>query len=60
MTLAHIPPQRLSSSTWRLGSYHIPCYLVRGQEAGALFEAGISATAPLVPAQLDDLGGVCA
>ena len=56
MSKAVVQPQRLSPSVWRLGAYHIACYLVRGARASALFEAGISATAPLVLAQLDDLG----
>jgi len=56
MTRAPVKPQPLSSSVWRLGAYHVPCYLVRGAKASAVFEAGLSATAPLVLAQLDELG----
>lgn len=49
-------PALLAPGVWRLGSYHIALYLIKGTEAAALFEVGISATAPLVLAQLDALG----
>ena len=48
--------RRLGQSFWRLGSCHAAAYLVRGAEASAIFEAGISATAPLVLSQIDALG----
>ncbi|MFH1035360.1 MAG: MBL fold metallo-hydrolase [Pseudomonadota bacterium] len=51
-----IPPQRLSPGVWRLGSHLAAVYLLRGQERSAIFEAGLSVTAPLVLAQLDSLG----
>jgi glyoxylase-like metal-dependent hydrolase (beta-lactamase superfamily II) len=49
-------PRRLSDSVWRLGSHHVASFLVRGRGASALFETGITATAPLILAQLDALG----
>lgn len=49
-------PLRLSESVWRLGSHHMASFLVRGAEACALFEVGITVTAPLILAQLDALG----
>lgn len=51
-----IMPLRLSDRVWRLGCYHVPVYLVRGDECSALFEVGITATVPLILAQLASLG----
>ncbi len=41
---------------WRLGTYHLAVFLVRGDHESLLFEVGISSTAPLVLAQLAGLG----
>jgi glyoxylase-like metal-dependent hydrolase (beta-lactamase superfamily II) len=48
-------PQRMSHNVWRLGCHHVPVYLLHGSGCSALFEVGISATAPLILAQLKDL-----
>jgi glyoxylase-like metal-dependent hydrolase (beta-lactamase superfamily II) len=49
-------PARLSEHVWRLGAYHLAAFLVRGGEGAALFEVGVSGTAPLVLEQLAGLG----
>lgn len=49
-------PIQLSHRVWRLGTYHLAVYLVRGDAESLLFEVGISSTAPLVLAQLAELG----
>lgn len=49
-------PQRLSSHLWRLGTRYQPSYLVRGRDRAAIFEAGVTASAGVVLAQLDALG----
>ncbi len=49
-------PIQLSPRVWRLGTYHLAVYLVRGDGGSLLFEVGISSTAPLVLAQLAELG----
>jgi glyoxylase-like metal-dependent hydrolase (beta-lactamase superfamily II) len=46
------PPLRLSERVFRLGTYHLPSFLIKGRLGCALFETGISATAPVVLAQL--------
>jgi len=46
------PPLRLSEKVFRLGTYHLPSFLIKGRLGCALFEAGVSATAPVVLAQL--------
>lgn len=51
-----IEPVQLGDCLWRLGCYHMAMYLLRGPEGAALFEAGASATTPLVLAQLGGLG----
>lgn len=48
-------PSRISQRVWRLGAYHIAVFLVRGDDACALFEVGISATVDLVLRQLESL-----
>jgi glyoxylase-like metal-dependent hydrolase (beta-lactamase superfamily II) len=50
------PPIQLSPRVWRLGTYHLAVFLVRGDRESLLFEVGISSTAPLVMAQLAGLG----
>lgn len=50
------PPIQLSPRVWRLGTYHLAIYLLRGDGQSLLFEVGISSTAPLVLAQLAQLG----
>lgn len=47
---------RLSASVWRLGTFHLPCFLIKGKDGCALFEVGVSATAPVVLEQLKQLG----
>jgi glyoxylase-like metal-dependent hydrolase (beta-lactamase superfamily II) len=49
-------PIQLSSRVWRLGTYHLAVYLVKGQSGSLLFEVGISTTAPVVLEQLAGLG----
>ena len=49
-------PQRLSASVWRLGTHHLPAFLIQGGHGCALFETGVSATAPVVLEQLKSLG----
>ncbi len=49
-------PLALAPGLWRLGGYHLPAYLVRGAEASLVFEAGMTMTAPVILAQLDQLG----
>ena len=49
-------PIQLSPCVWRLGTYHLAVFLVRGQGQSLLFEVGLSTTAPLVLAQLAELG----
>lgn len=46
----------LAPGLWGLGGHHIRVYLLRGEYGAALFEVGISATTPLVLAQLASLG----
>jgi glyoxylase-like metal-dependent hydrolase (beta-lactamase superfamily II) len=49
-------PIQLSTRVWRLGTYHLAVFLVRGDHESLLFEVGISSTAPLIMAQLAELG----
>jgi glyoxylase-like metal-dependent hydrolase (beta-lactamase superfamily II) len=49
-------PARLSASVWRLGAYHLAAFLVRGRGQAALFEVGVSGTAPVILEQLAGLG----
>lgn len=49
-------PIQLSQRVWRLGTYHLAMYLVRGDAESLLFEVGIGSTAHLVLAQLAELG----
>lgn len=49
-------PERIAEHVWRLGSYCLPVFLVRGADGCALFEVGVSASAPAVLAQLAGLG----
>lgn len=49
-------PEQLSENLWLLGNYFFSLYLVRGRDASALIETGISATCDAVIAQLDMLG----
>lgn len=51
-----LTPIRLGERLWRLGCHHMNLYLIRGEGGAALFEVGVSATVPLVLAQLDALG----
>lgn len=49
-------PQTLAPGLHRLGSYHLACFLVETPDAALLFETGMSLVAPLILAQLDELG----
>ncbi len=53
---AFIRPRQLGPQLWLLGGHHLCLYLIRGQDAAALFEVGMSCTTPLVLAQLSHLG----
>lgn len=50
------PPLQISPSLWRLGTYHLAVFLLRAGGQSLLFEVGISSTAPLVLAQLAQIG----
>lgn len=47
-----IGPRQLTDNLWRLGSHHMPSFLIQSEGEAALFEAGISASAALLPGQL--------
>jgi glyoxylase-like metal-dependent hydrolase (beta-lactamase superfamily II) len=51
----HIP-QQLAEGLWLLGNQYFNLYLVRGQQASALIEIGVSAIADKVIHQLDKIG----
>ncbi|MCB2186680.1 MAG: MBL fold metallo-hydrolase [Deltaproteobacteria bacterium] len=51
-----IPPRELAPGLWRLGSYHLPVYLVEGARRAALVEVGGYGTPALVAAQLAATG----
>lgn len=49
-------PEELAENLWLLGNYCFSLYLIRGRNASALVETGISATGDTVIGQLDALG----
>jgi len=49
-------PRTLAPGLHRLGSYNLACFLVETAETALLFETGMSLLAPLILAQLDELG----
>jgi len=49
-------PRRLTDRLTLLGNPFFSVYLVKGDQASALVEVGITATAPQIAAQLDSLG----
>jgi len=50
------PPVELADGLFMLGLAEYPLYLYRGEGDATIFEGGVGAVAPLVLAQLDDLG----
>lgn len=49
-------PKELAPGVWALGNYYYTLYLVRGQDACALVEVGVSAGVDEVLRQLEELG----
>lgn len=49
-------PAKLAPGLWRLGTYHVAAFLVRGRQGACLFEVGVSGTVATILAQLDSLG----
>lgn len=48
-------PEFLTDGLWLVGNYYFNLYLVKGAQAAALIEAGVSAVVDSVTAQLDSL-----